>query len=603
MSVNPTIAEVTARIAARSRESRAQYLARMEEARRAGGARGHLDCGNLAHVCAAAPLGDKSSIRHGEGKNIAIVTAYNDMLSAHQPLGAYPDMIKAAAREEGCTAQVAGGVPAMCDGITQGQPGMELSLFSRDVIALSTALALSHAAFDATLCLGVCDKIVPGLLIGALSFGHLPTLFVPAGPMPSGIPNPEKARVREAYATGAASRGELLEAESASYHAPGTCTFYGTANTNQMLMELMGLHMPGTAFINPGTPLRDALTRAAASRACVLAREGTGALADIVDVRAVVNGVVGLMATGGSTNHTLHLPAIARAAGFILEWEDFADISHVTPLLARVYPNGAADVNRFHRSGGMAFVIRELIAAGLVYADVRTVVGTGLEAYAREPHLSDEGLEWREATPVSLDRDVLRSASEPFDAEGGLRLLRGNLGRAVIKTSAVSPRHRRVEAPARVFHSQEEFLAAFKAGELARDVIAVLRFQGPKANGMPELHKLTPSLSALQAKGFAVGLVTDGRMSGASGKIPAAIHVTPEAKDGGPIARIHDGDVILIDAERGVLEVKVETEVLMSRPAATHVSPDHGMGRELFAAFRSLVGRADAGASVLMGAP
>jgi phosphogluconate dehydratase len=603
MSVNPTIAEVTARIEARSHKSRAQYLARMEEARAAGSARGHLDCGNLAHVCAAAPLGDKSRIRHGEGKNIAIVTAYNDMLSAHQPLGAYPDFIKAAAREEGCTAQVAGGVPAMCDGITQGQPGMELSLFSRDVIALSTALALSHAAFDATLCLGVCDKIVPGLLIGALSFGHLPTLFVPAGPMPSGISNTEKARAREAHATGAASRGELLEAESASYHAPGTCTFYGTANTNQMLMELMGLHMPGTAFVNPGTPLRDALTRAAAVRACTLAREGTGALSDIVDVRAIVNGVVGLMATGGSTNHTLHLPAIARAAGLILEWEDFADISHVTPLLARVYPNGAADVNRFHRSGGMAFVIRELIAAGLVHADVRTVVGQGLEAYAREPHLRDVGLEWREAAPVSLDHDVLRPASDPFDAEGGLRLLRGNLGRAVIKVSAVSPRHRKVEAPARVFHSQEDFLAAFKSGELARDVIAVLRFQGPKANGMPELHKLTPPLATLQAKGFAVGLVTDGRMSGASGKIPAAIHVTPEAKDGGPIARIHDGDVILIDAERGVLEAKVETEVLMSRPAATHQSPDHGMGRELFAAFRALVGRADAGASVLMGAP
>ena len=568
----------------------------MEEARAAGrAARGHLDCGNLAHVCAAAPLGDKSSIRHGEGKNIAIVTAYNDMLSAHQPLGDYPEVIKAAVREEGCTAQVAGGVPAMCDGITQGQPGMELSLFSRDVIALSTALALSHAAFDATLCLGVCDKIVPGLLIGALSFGHLPTLFVPAGPMPSGISNPEKARVREAYATGQASRGELLEAESASYHAPGTCTFYGTANTNQMLMEVMGLHMPGAAFVNPGTPLRDALTRAAAIRACVLAREGTGALGDIVDVRAIVNGVVGLMATGGSTNHTLHLPAIARAAGFILEWEDLADISHVTPLIARVYPNGAADVNRFHRSGGMAFVVRELIAAGLVHAAVRTVAGTGLEAYAREPHLRDGSLEWRESTPVSLDRDVLRPASDPFDAEGGLRLLRGNLGRAVIKVSAVSPRHRRVEAPARVFHSQEDFLAAFKAGELARDMIAVLRFQGPKAIGMPELHKLTPPLATLQAKGFAVGLVTDGRMSGASGKIPAAIHVTPEAKDGGPIARVHDGDVILIDPERGVLEAKVETEVArMSRPAGrpTHVSPDHGIGpRVVCTRSASLVGR------------
>jgi phosphogluconate dehydratase len=603
MAVSQAIAEVTARIEARSREQRAQYLVRMDEARAAGSARGHLDCGNLAHVCAAAPQSDKLRIRRGEGKNLAIVTAYNDMLSAHQPLGAYPDIIKAAAREEGCTAQVAGGVPAMCDGITQGQPGMELSLFSRDVIALATAVSLSHAAFDATLCLGVCDKIVPGLLIGSLSFGHLPTLFVPAGPMPSGISNPEKARVREAFATGAASRGELLEAESASYHAPGTCTFYGTANTNQMLMELMGLHMPGTAFVNPGTPLRDALTRAAAKRACALAREGTGALADIVDARAIVNGVVGLMATGGSTNHTLHLPAIARAAGFILEWEDFADISHVTPLLARVYPNGAADVNRFHRSGGMAFIVRELIAAGLVHEDVRTVSGEGLRAYAREPHLSDDGLEWRDPTPVSLDRDVLRPASEPFDAEGGLRLLEGNLGRAVIKVSAVAPKHRRVEAPARVFASQEEFLSAFKAGELNRDVIVVLRFQGPKAIGMPELHKLTPPLSALQGRGFAVGLVTDGRMSGASGKIPAAIHVTPEAKDGGAIARIQDGDIIRIDGEHGVLEAHVDTRELMARPAATHETADHGMGRELFAAFRAHVSRADAGASVLMGAP
>ena len=599
MSVSRTIADVTARIEARSREPRSRYLARMEEARAAGGARGHLDCGNLAHVCAASPQGDKARIRRGEGKNIGIVTAYNDMLSAHQPLGAYPDLIKAAAREEGCTAQVAGGVPAMCDGITQGQPGMELSLFSRDVIALATAVALSHAAFDATLCLGVCDKIVPGLLIGALSFGHLPTLFVPAGPMPSGIPNLEKARIREAYATGAASRGELLEAETASYHAPGTCTFYGTANTNQMLMEMMGLHLPGTAFVNPGTPLREALTRAAAKRACILAREGTGTLSSIVDARAIVNGVVGLMATGGSTNHTLHLPAIARAAGIILEWEDLADISHVTPLLARVYPNGAADVNRFHRSGGMAFIVRELIAAGLVHDDVQTVAGSGLGAYAREPYLRDGTLDWRDPSPVSPDRDVLRPLSDPFDAEGGLRLLRGNLGRAVIKVSAVAPQHHKVEAPARVFHSQEEFLAAFAKGEMNRDVIVVLRFQGPKANGMPELHKLTPPLSSLQGKGFAVGLVTDGRMSGASGKIPAAIHVTPEAKDGGAIAHIQDGDVICIDAQRGALEARVDTGELMSRPVATHISADHGMGRELFAAFRALVSRADAGASVL----
>ncbi len=597
--VNEAVAAVTARIEARSRDGRARYLARMKEARTQGVGRARLDCGNLAHLCAAAAADDKRAIRLGEAKNLAIVTAYNDMLSAHQPLGAYPDIIKDAAREEGCTAQVAGGVPAMCDGVTQGRPGMELSLFSRDVIALSTALALSHGAFDATLCLGVCDKIVPGMLIGALAFGHLPTLFVPAGPMPSGLSNSAKARVREAHAVGAASRAELMEAESASYHAPGTCTFYGTANSNQMLMEVMGLHLPGTAFVPPGTMLRDALTRAAAARACTLARDGTGALAEIVDARAIVNGVVGLMATGGSTNHTLHLPAIAHAAGLILEWEDFADLSRVVPLLARIYPNGSADVNRFQASGGMAFIVRELVAAGLLHADVQTVAGPGLHAYAREPHIAEGRLAWRDPAPSVFDPDVVRPACDPFDAEGGLRLLKGNLGRAVIKVSAVAPRHRRVEAPARVFHAQEEFLAAFAQGALARDVIAVLRFQGPKANGMPELHKLTPPLCALQAQGFAVGLVTDGRMSGASGKIPAAIHVTPEAKDGGPLARVRDGDVIRIDAERNLLEAKVEPEVLMSRPAAAHDDGVYGMGRELFAPFRALVGRADMGASVL----
>ncbi|HWA92182.1 MAG TPA: phosphogluconate dehydratase [Rhizomicrobium sp.] len=594
MALHPAIAEITARIEARSRETRADYRARMAEARATGRARTRLDCGNLAHACAASPDADKRRLRDGASRNLAIVTAYNDMLSAHQPLGAYPDIIKQAAREEGCTAQVAGGVPAMCDGVTQGRAGMELSLFSRDVIALATAVALSHDAFDAALCLGVCDKIVPGLLIGALAFGHLPVLFVPAGPMPSGLSNARKAKMREAYALGDASRAELLAAESASYHSPGTCTFYGTANSNQMLMEMMGLHLPGTSFVPPGTALRDALTRASAKRACAA---DTPALAEIVDARAVVNAAAGLMATGGSTNHTLHLPAIARAAGIVLDWDDLADVSRVTPLLARIYPNGEADVNRFHASGGMAFVIGELIATGLVHADVTTVAGAGFAAYAREPWLDDSRLAWRAPSPAAFDNAVLRPACDPFDAEGGLRVLSGNLGRAVIKVSAVAPKHRAVEAPARVFHSQEEFLSAFKSGALARDMIAVLRFQGPKANGMPELHKLTPALSTLQGRGFAVGLVTDGRMSGASGKIPAAIHITPEAQDGGAIARLRDGDVIRIDAERGTLEAKVEG--LMQRPPATHRHVAHGTGRELFAPFRALVGRADEGASVL----
>jgi phosphogluconate dehydratase len=597
-ALHPRVKEVTERIRARSKDTRAAYLDGVAETSARGRARAQLDCGNLAHVCAAATLADKRQIRRGDGANLGIVTAYNDMLSAHQPLQTYPDIIKDAARTEGCTAQVAGGVPAMCDGVTQGQPGMELSLFSRDTIALSTAIALTHNAFDAALCLGVCDKIVPGLVIGALAFGHLPVVFVPAGPMPSGLPNKEKARVREAFAAGEASREALLEAESASYHTAGTCTFYGTANSNQMLMEVMGLHIPGTAFVNPGTPLRHALTVAATKRACALAREAEGPMAAVVDERAIVNAVVGLMATGGSTNHTLHLPAMARAAGILLDWEDFADLSHVTPLLARIYPNGAADVNAFHAAGGMAFLVRELLNAGLLHEDVTTIFGRGLSAYAREPHLGNGGLTWSDPPHKSLAPDILRGAADPFSHEGGLKLLNGNLGRAVMKVSAVAPEHRVVEAPAVIFESQDAFLDAFKRGLLARDCIAILRFQGPRANGMPELHKLTPSLSVLQDRGFKVGLLTDGRMSGASGKVPAALHLTPEAADGGMIGRLLDGDIIRMDGERGVLEAKVEKSVLMARTPATQRAENSGLGRELFATFRATVGPADQGASL-----
>ncbi len=600
--LHPTIADVTERIRARSRDSRRDYLALMEEMRAKGPARTQLDCGNIAHACAASGP-DKRPIRQGDAANIGIVTAYNDMLSAHQPFGPYPDIIKDAARGEGCTAQVAGGVPAMCDGVTQGQPGMEMSLFSRDTIALATAISLSHNVFDAALLLGVCDKIVPGLMIGALSFGHLPVLLVPAGPMPSGLPNKEKARVREAFAHGEVDRAALLEAESASYHTAGTCTFYGTANTNQMLMEIMGVHMPGSAFVNPGTPLREALTRAAARQACMLARDGSAPLCRVVDERTVANAVVALTATGGSTNHTLHLPAMARAAGIILDWQDFADISRVTPLLARIYPNGPADVNLFHAAGGTALLVRTLLDAGLLHGDVTTVAGEGLAAYAREPRLANGTLAWGEPPPKSLDRNVLRAADDPFDTEGGLKLLKGNLGRAVMKVSAVAPEHRVVEAPAVVFDSQDAFLDAFKRGSLARDAVVVLRYQGPKANGMPELHKLTPSLSVLQNKGFHVALLTDGRMSGASGKVPAAIHVTPEAASGGMIARLRDGDVVRLDGERGVLEAKVPRDVLMAREPAAAPEPGRSLGRELFAPFRAMVGPADEGASVLFPNP
>jgi len=591
------IAEVARRIADRSAATRADYEARIAAVRAAGRGRTNLSCGNLAHAFAASPLGDKLTMR-GDAPNIGIVTAYNDMLSAHQPLKDYPDLIKDAAREAGGTAQVAGGVPAMCDGVTQGRPGMELSLFSRDVIAMATAVSLSHDTFDAAIMLGVCDKIVPGLIIGALSFGQLPVIFAPAGPMPSGIPNKEKARVRERFALGLATREELLEAESASYHTAGTCTFYGTANSNQMLMELMGVHLPGTAFVNPGTPLRDALTRRAAVRALELARSGDAGLAEVVDVASVVNGLVGLMATGGSTNHALHIPAMARAAGIIVDWTDFDDIARVTPLIARVYPNGGADVNMFHAAGGMGFLVRELLSAGLLDADVKTVAGDGLEHYAREPHLDGDVLTWRDAPAKSLAPDILRPASEPFDAEGGLRLLRGSLGRAVIKVSSVPDDRHVVEAPAAVFSDQDDFLAAFKSGGLDRDVVAVLRFQGPAANGMPELHKLTPALTALQNKGFRVALVTDGRMSGASGAVPAAIHVSPEAALGGSIGRIVDGDIVRVDAINGVLDFVGDAVTLSARPLAPRPPERAGWGRDLFSSFRAGVGVAESGGSI-----
>jgi phosphogluconate dehydratase len=597
MALHPKIAEVTARIHERSHDTRRAYLDRIDAARKAGPGRQHLSCGNLAHAFAAAPLGDKLSIR-GRAPNIGIVTSYNDMLSAHQPFKDYPDIIKDAARRSGGTAQVAGGTPAMCDGVTQGRPGMELSLFSRDVIALSAAVALTHDAFDAALMLGTCDKIVPGLVIGALSFGHLPIIFSPAGPMPSGIGNKEKAKVREQFALGQVTRETLLEAEAASYHSAGTCTFYGTANSNQMMMELMGLHLPGTAFVNPDTPLREALVRAAAARCVDLAKSGENYMAQVVDTKSIVNAIVGLMATGGSTNHALHLPAMAQAAGIIVDWNDFSDISSVTPLLARVYPNGTADINQFHAAGGMAFITRELLLAGLLHGDTITVAGGGLGAYTQEPWLDGDRIAWRDGATGSLDETILRPVSAPFEMEGGIRLLQGNLGRGVIKISSVPPDRRTIDAPAAVFESQADFSAAFKAGKLDRDMIAVVRFQGPRANGMPELHALTPPLTALQNKGYRVALVTDGRMSGASGAIPAAIHVTPGADQDSIIARIRDGDRIVLDAEHGRLELMVDPSVLAARPPAAAPPEQHGWGRELFAPFRALAGDAEAGGGI-----
>ncbi len=604
MTVHARVGEVTERIVRRSRDSRARYLDRLARQAEAGPRRSKLGCANLAHGFAACGPSDKAALAGDEVANLGIVTAYNDMLSAHQPFEGFPDVIRRAAREVGAVAQVAGGVPAMCDGVTQGFTGMELSLFSRDVIAQSTAVALSHDMFDAAVYLGVCDKIVPGLLIGALAFGHLPAVFVPAGPMTSGLANDEKSRIRQLYAEGKVGRAELLASESASYHGPGTCTFYGTANSNQMLMEIMGLHLPGASFVNPNTPLREALTREAAKRALAIAATGNEytPIGHVIDERAVVNGVVGLNATGGSTNHTLHLVAMARAAGILLTWDDFSDLSEVTPLVARIYPNGLADVNHFHAAGGMGYLISTLLDEGLLHGDVRTVWGTGLDGYRVEAVLGEDGAVTRRPAPtLSGDDKVLRPASAPFQPTGGLRLLSGKLGRAVIKTSAVKPKRHVIEAPAMVFDSQQQLQDAFRAGALARDVVAVVRFQGPKANGMPELHKLMPPLGVLQDRGHRVALVTDGRLSGASGKVPAAIHVTPEAADGGPIARVRDGDMVRVDAVTGSLQVLVDAAEWDARtPATADLSGNEwGIGRDLFTNFRRVVGRAEDGASVL----
>ena len=605
-ALNPVVAEVTARIVERSRASRADYLRRMDAARDNGVARAKLSCANWAHAFAGQTVADKLTAMGGKQPNLGIVTAYNDMLSAHQPFERFPAVIREAAREAGATAQVAGGTPAMCDGVTQGRPGMELSLFSRDVIAMSTGVALTHDAFDSVICLGVCDKIVPGLFMGSLAFGHLPVIFAPAGPMPSGIPNAEKARVRGLYAQNKVDRQTLLESEIGSYHSPGTCTFYGTANSNQMMMELAGLHMPSTAFVHPETGLRDALTAAAARRAVELARNGQGRMADVIDEKSIVNMIVALLATGGSTNHAIHLVAMARAAGVLIDWTDMDQLSSVTPLLARVYPNGSADVNAFQAAGGVAFVARELANAGNIHTDVQTIMGPGIHHYFQEPSMVDGELIWRDGVTESLDADILRPASDPFDREGGLRLVQGDLGRAVIKVSAVKPENRVVEAPAAVFETQEDALQAFRDGKLDRDVVLVLRFQGPRANGMPELHSLSPALGVLQDKGFKVAFVTDGRMSGASGKTPAAIHVSPEALAGGLLSRVRDGDVIRLDPEAGVLTtVGVD---LSKRTPATR-SPEHasgsswGYGRELFGAFRHVVSTAEEGASVCFAAP
>ena len=597
-SLNPTVERVTQRIIDRSRDSRRRYLDLMEREAERFPNRNALSCSNLAHGFAAA-LEDKSAIKSGRSANLALVTAYNDMLSAHQPYARYPEAMKLYAREVGATAQVAGGVPAMCDGVTQGQDGMELSLFSRDVIALSTAIAMSHAMFDGMALLGICDKIVPGLVIGALRFGYLPAIFIPSGPMPSGLANKEKQKVRQLYAEGKATRADLLESESASYHSPGTCTFYGTANSNQMMMEMMGLHVPGAAFVPPNTPLRSALTRKAVHRLAEIGREGGDyrPMARVVDEKAIINAAVGLLATGGSTNHAIHIPAMARAAGISIDWQDLDELSAAVPLIARVYPNGAADVNHFHAAGGMGYVVRELLDAGLAHEDVLTIADGGMRAFAQEPALDGAALVWQAAPTTSLDPAILAPVTAPFHPDGGMRLVEGNLGRGTFKTSAVDPERYAIEAPARVFESQEAVQAAFKAGELDRDVIVVVRFQGPRANGMPELHKLTPPLGVLQDKGFKVALVTDGRMSGASGKVPAAIHVTPEALGGGPLAMVQDGDVIKLCAKQGLLEVKAD---LAGRTPAQQSESMQGMGRELFAMLRHHADGAEQGGSAML---
>lgn len=603
MTVNHTLQAITNRIIERSRPTREAYLARINAAASRKPMRSALGCANLAHGFAACGPSDKAGLAGDELLNIGIITAYNDMLSAHQPFETFPQLIKQAAREAGGVAQVAGGVPAMCDGVTQGFAGMELSLFSRDVIAMATAVGLSHDMFDAAVYLGVCDKIVPGLVIGALTFGHLPAIFIPAGPMTSGLPNDEKARIRQLYAEGKVGRAELLESESKSYHGPGTCTFYGTANSNQMLMEIMGLHIPGSSFINPNTPLRDAMTKEATKRALEITACGNNytPVGAMLDERSFVNGVVGLNATGGSTNHTIHLIAMAAAAGIKLTWQDISDISAAVPLLARVYPNGLADVNHFHAAGGMGYLIRELLDAELLHEDVRTVWGETLRDYTIEPALNADGTIARPPAPeVSADAKVLAKAEAPFQPDGGIKVLSGNIGSAIIKVSAVKPDRHVIEAPAKIFHDQAEMQDAFKAGKLEGDFIAIVRYQGPKANGMPELHKLMTVLGILQDRGQRVALVTDGRLSGASGKVPSAIHVTPEALDNGMIAKIQEGDIIRLDAAQGTLTVLVNDTELQSRTIQT---PDlshnqFGMGRELFTAFRHIAGHADQGASV-----
>ena len=601
MTLHPKIELVTARIRDRSAKSRGDYLARLAAAVAKGPARAHLSCGNQAHAYAAME-GDKPALVAARAPNIGIVTAYNDMLSAHRPYESYPEVIRDAARRYGATAQVAGGVPAMCDGVTQGQTGMEMSLFSRDVIALAAGIALSHNTFDSALYLGVCDKIVPGLIMAAAAFGHLPAVFVPAGPMTSGLPNDAKTKVRNAFVEGKATREDLMAAEMASYHGPGTCTFYGTANTNQMLMEFMGLHLPGASFVNPDTPLRAALTNAAVERASAITALGNDfrPAGEILDERAYVNGMVGLMATGGSTNLILHLPAMARASGVLIDLSDFDDLSQAVPLMAKVYPNGLADVNHFHAAGGLAFMIGQLLDAGLLHPDAKTVIGTGLAEYRREPRLTDGALSWADGPASSLNNKILRPAADPFQTTGGLRQLSGNLGRGVIKISAVAPERQLIEAPARIFHSQDAVKAAFKANEFTTDTVVVVRFQGPRANGMPELHSLTPTLSVLQDRGLRVALVTDGRMSGASGKVPAAIHVSPEAAQGGPLARLRDGDIIRLDAVAGTLTVLAD-DFDSRAPVVVDLSGNEtGMGRELFAAFRAGVGTSETGAALVI---
>ncbi len=601
MTLNETVARVTADIVERSEKPRAAYLERMARARDEGPARAHLSCGNQAHAYAAMGA-DKDALVQANAGNIGIVTAYNDMLSAHQPFETYPALIKQAARAAGGTAQVAGGVPAMCDGVTQGRDGMELSLFSRDVIAMAAGVALSHNCFDAAVYLGVCDKIIPGLVIGAATFGHIPSVFLPAGPMPSGMPNDEKAKVRQQFAAGEVGRDALMQAEMASYHGPGTCTFYGTANTNQMLMEFMGLHLPGASFVNPGTALRDALTVEGAKRALAISDLGNEytPVSDVLDERAWVNGIVGLMATGGSTNLLIHLIAMARAAGVILDWHDFAELSDATPLMARVYPNGLADVNHFHAAGGLGYMIGELLDAGLLHPDTQTVVGQGLARYTQEPKLRDGVLVWEDGAGETLNNKILRPVRDPFQPTGGTKRLSGNLGTGVMKVSAVAPERHVIEAPVRVFEGQDAVKAAFRAGEFTTDTVVVVRYQGPKANGMPELHSLTPILAVLQDRGLKVALVTDGRMSGASGKVPSAIHVSPEALDGGPLAKLADGDVVRVDAAAGTLDV-LDPGVLLRDIVAPDLSANRtGTGREMFQAFRDAVCSAEQGACALL---